>query len=156
MITNRFLSSFRFDAIKLVSVLFIAIPLVVMSVIYTFLAGGSVEQIFLEPILTVQFITLLTYPFCYLFMKSIRKMLDTQPSFALHPLWMLTLCQLLAFNMICFCLLLFGMYQQYGKDMFSLRSFGSGKANHALMISFCPVLLLLVFVLVVKFRLGMF
>ena len=156
MITSKFKSLLQFNALKFAQNLFVIIPLLIMAIIYIFLAGKSIEQIFNEPILIVQFITLLTYPFCYLLLKTIRNNIHSEASSQLLPLWILAACNLMSFNVICSSLLICGIYQEYSKEMFNRNLLTINKKNRSTIISLIPLGLLYIFIIFIKFRLGMF
>lgn len=155
MIASKLKSLFQINALKVTQGFFIIIPLIVMSVLYIFLSGGSIEQVFNEPILTVQFITLLTYPFYYLLIKSIRNNLENKKEIQLVPLWILTGCILMTFNVICTFLLIYGIYQEYGNDILNRKYLKINKNNISLIISLLPLIALNIFLIFIKFRLGM-
>lgn len=152
---RNLLTSIKPDGLKTAQILFLCIPLFLIFALCLGSANSSFERILEHPGTTSQMVMIFTYPFCYLFLKSIRTNLKVHKGNQLIPLWMLLLSQVLALNLLCTGLIAFGIYQEYGSDVCSFKNSRPDQSGRSSMLSFIPILLLYLFVLFVKWRTGM-
>lgn len=143
-------------AFAIVQALFIIIPVIILVFLYTFMAQGQIEDMFNNPLIVSQLLIVLALPFCYLAMKNIRSDLKNNYHESLIPLWLLAIYQISSFNLVCGFLMVYGMYQEYGKEMFAIKKFKSNKYAKGLLVGLIPLGLLYVLIVFVKIRLGIF
>lgn len=160
MVQGKLQTMFNFfrgkNALDIVKYFFIGIPILILGFLYLFMAQGDIEKMFNEPLIVGQLLLVLAMPFCYLSMRTICK--DVKDSKKregfLIPLWLLIIYQLSSFNIICSFLVAYGTYQEYGKDMFSIKHFKVNNSTKAMLVGLIPLGLLYGLVLFVKIRLG--
>lgn len=154
--THSILANFKYDPLLYAQLLFIVIPLAILCVIYTFGGPDPLAQVLSQSTLTVQIVIALSFPFCYLVLKAIRKKAETNKEAAKLPLLLLTAAQIINFNFICAFLLVSGLIMEYGKgalkiDSDVMKSKGYwGDASGSIML-----LLFALLTLFIRYRLGM-
>lgn len=154
MLMNRLKTIFNFDGLKVTQYAFIVIAALILIFVYAF-SSTSIDALFENPVLTVQMLLVLSYPFCYLLLKSIREKAEVNKEEQILPLWILLLCQITSMNLVCIGLLAYGIAQLYGKQFISLKAIKLTKSNRGFVISMLPIVGLYAIILFVRFRLGM-
>lgn len=144
------------NALDIAKYFFVGIPILILGFLYLFMAQGDIEKMFNEPLIVGQLLLILAMPFCYLAMKTICKDIKDpkKREGLLLPLWLLILYQLSSINMICSFLVAYGTYQEFGKDMFSIKKCTINTSTKSMFIGLIPLGLLYGLVLFVKIRLG--
>lgn len=154
MFTNKLKMIFNFDGLKLTQYAFLVIATIILVVVFG-IYPSNFESVFKNPVLTVQILLVLSYPFCYLLLKSIRKNLIDAKNEQILPLWIILICQVSSLNIVCSFLLIYGIYQTYGSQFLSLKYIRLTKTNKSFVISLIPIVLLYAIILFVRIRLGM-
>lgn len=160
MVQGKLQTMFNFfrgkSALDIAKYFFVAIPVLILGILYLFMAQGDIEKMFNEPMIVGQLLLVLAMPFCYLSMRTICKDIkdDDKRTGFLIPLWLLIIYQISSFNMICSFLVAYGTYQEYGKGMFSIKNFTVNTSTKAMLVGLIPLGLLYALVLFVKIRLG--
>lgn len=151
-----FLADFKYEPLLYAQLLFMAIPIAVVSVIYSFGGPNPLEQILAQSTLTVQIVIACSFPFCYLVLKSIRKKAETDKEGAKLPLLLLAASQIINFNFICVFLLVSGIIMEYGKGALVLdRNIMKSKGYWGDTSGSVVILLFSLLTLFIRYRLGM-
>lgn len=136
--------------------LFLIIPCLLFMYLYILGGPTSIEEMFTSPLIVSQLLIVMVMPFCYLVMKQlcIQVKDQTHKQDTLVLLWIMLIFQLSSMNMICTFLIGLGMYQEYGKSMFSLSSIKISQNNKKTLISLIPIGLVYLMSLIIKIKLG--
>lgn len=160
MMQGKLQSVFRFfkgmSALDIVKYMFVIIPALILGFLYLFMAQGDIQKMFDDPLIVGQLLIVLAMPFCYLAMRSIYQDINDSKKRQglLIPLWILIIYQISSFNMVCSFLIIYGTFQEYGKEMFAVKKFEINNSTKALLVGLIPLGLLYGLVIFVKIRLG--
>lgn len=145
------------SALELAKWLFLIMPLVLAATGGLLMGMDGVRSMYDNPLTAVQLMLVFAMLFCYLLMKTIcRTVKETsEKGGMLLPLWLMFLYQLSAGNLLCGFLILYGMFQEYGKGMLSIRSLSVTKRTKELLWGLLPLGLLYGLALFVKWRLNL-
>lgn len=152
-----FMTISSISPLKIAQILFLAIPGFVCSYIYFMSIGKSMDAILNDPIITVHFLTVLTYPFCYLICKNCSDKLkkDKNDDIYIVKLLLITISQILSLNFVCAGLIIYSLIKEYGARCIKIDLKNISIKNTIIdIIGILLIILVISFTLFAKLRLN--